>query len=94
MTRKEILSWAEETVAKILHPNTHERKHEEIHDTAWAARNSDGRLFLFKEKPEKRKQGFWVGDTFMIQITDFSFQSVKWEDEEPTEVNVTFRIEK
>ena len=53
----------------------------------WAARDKDGKLMLYFNKKPLKNQDMWYnltdGD---FCETDEDLPSVKWEDEEPTEV--------
>ena len=41
-------------------------------------------LYMYKEKPEKTKDGNWYGDNWCrIGIYNHLFNSIQWEDEEP-----------
>ena len=54
----------------------------------WLARDKDGELYLFSEKPSKREE-FWLmsrGTITVIQLPSELFPEVKWEDEEPREL--------
>lgn len=58
----------------------------------WLARDKDGELFLFTSKPEKRSilwDSISARKNFMF-IEDL-FPEVKWEDEEPTEVELIIK---
>lgn len=67
--------------------------------TAWIARDEDGVLTFFETKPTKSVDDrIWVcsksdnittlfGDEFL-----FKFPDVKWEDKEPTKVELTIKI--
>lgn len=58
---------------------------------AWAARDKDGKLFLYLRKPEK-KVGLWVMPDLgidYIKLSSKSFPEVQWSDEEPTRVKIT-----
>lgn len=67
--------------------------------TAWVARDSCGGLTFYETKPIKSSNyGWWtcsdsdnmttlLGDEFL-----FKFPNVKWEDEEPTKVELTIKI--
>lgn len=44
---------------------------------AWVARDSSGRLFLYRNKPRKSTDGGIPSD---------AFPSIKWKDNEPTRV--------
>ena len=56
----------------------------------WLARDQDGRLYLYKDKPYKEGQIQWyaneLSSTCYIHLEDEWFPEVKWEDEEPTKV--------
>lgn len=54
----------------------------------WIARDKNGELYLFSEKPSKR-ENFWMmnsATTTVIQLPSKLFPEVKWEDEEPREL--------
>lgn len=56
----------------------------------WIARDKNGDLWLFKEKPY-RKVYYWTssdGDCQSLMNSDW-FPEVKWEDEEPRELILT-----
>ena len=58
----------------------------------WLTRDKNGEVYLWQTKPEKNKrEGFWAsGNIFWQHLFwadhDAEFEEVKWEDEEPTEV--------
>ena len=56
---------------------------------AWVAREKNGALFLFREKPKKRKS-YWINlNTFnSLLLPKEAFPNVKWEDNEPTRVYI------
>lgn len=56
---------------------------------AWVAREKNGALFLFCEKPKKRKS-YWINlNTFnSLVLPKEAFPNVKWEDNEPTGVYI------
>lgn len=66
--------------------------------TAWIARDRDECLGLFTAKPKKKNdtweitpyEGVWsiIPDEMFSNISS----QVKWEDEEPTEVELTIKI--
>lgn len=54
---------------------------------AWVAREKNGALFLFCEKPKKSKSYGINSNTFNSLVPPKeAFPSVKWEDNEPTRV--------
>lgn len=50
------------------------------------ARDCNGRLFAYSEKPNKFLVGVWVGRCVvcMKTIASIDFPQIKWEDDEPT----------
>lgn len=58
---------------------------------AFLARDSDRRLFLYSPNPPIKKITQWIsldGRSSIFKIDDDLFPEVKWEDEEPTEINI------
>ena len=56
----------------------------------WIARDEDGKLFAYLERPKKNVIYWWVNmasNTFELDRT--KFPSVKWDDDEPTEAYIT-----
>lgn len=64
----------------------------------WIARDKDGDLFLYGDKPYKYHNGWRTDiDKKMFVITwipPYMFPEVKWEDEEPTEVELIIKQKK
>ena len=54
----------------------------------WAARDMDGKLFLYRVKPIKDKF-VWYSPGFNLFLASASFPEVQWSDEEPTRVKIT-----
>ena len=67
--------------------------------TAWIAKDVDMRLYIFFERPKKDKkykfwdlenaEGMWGTNK---ELNKDSFPQVKWEDEEPTKVELTIKV--
>lgn len=57
-------------------------------NTVFVARDKDGRVFFYSEKPHKLNEA-WDGK--LLRFPQL-FPGVKWEDEEPTEVELTIKI--
>ena len=59
---------------------------------AWAARDEDGTLFLYREKPQKEND-IWFTPEYsacsVILLPDECFSEIKWSDKEPTKVKIT-----
>ena len=51
----------------------------------WIARDADGSLWLFEEKPYKDKY-VWYNDSTNYRINERLFPEVKWSDKEPREL--------
>lgn len=56
----------------------------------WVARDEDGDLYLYNEKPYKSRHSWNCGDIDYFTI-EYLFPEVKWEDEEPTEVELIIK---
>lgn len=54
----------------------------------YIARDSDGQLYVFMEKPHKG-ESFWKTDGYyyLLEMFNVLFQFVKWEDSTPTSIN-------
>ena len=62
---------------------------------AWIARDKDDVLYLFTEIPKKYKlmwhlPGLGNGIAMIPENTD-EFNNVKWEDDEPTEIEIKIK---
>ena len=55
---------------------------------AWAARDMDGKLFLYRDKPIKDKF-VWYSPGFSLVLASASFPEIQWSDDEPTRVKIT-----
>ena len=55
---------------------------------SWAARDMDGKLFLYRDKPIKDKF-VWYSPGFSLVLASASFPEIKWSDEERTKVKIT-----
>lgn len=60
---------------------------------AWVARDRNGSIGLYFDKPEKisyEDGGYWWGEcAYLLDDDDPKFSNVKWEDEEPTYYTLT-----
>ena len=57
---------------------------------SWAARDMDGKLFLYRDKPIKDKF-VWYSPGFSFVLASASFPEIKWSDDEPTKVSITIK---
>ena len=57
---------------------------------SWAARDMDGKLFLYRDKPIKDKF-VWYSPGFSLVLASASFPEIKWSDKEPTKVSITIK---
>lgn len=55
---------------------------------AWAARDMDGKLYLYRDRPIKDKF-IWYSSGFSLVLASASFPEIKWPDKEPTRVKIT-----
>ena len=63
----------------------------------WVARDKAGDLTIFRNKPVKEKYGCWIDKKYdwFVFIPDgflpFGIEP-EWEDEEPTEIEITIKL--
>lgn len=58
---------------------------------AFIARDKDGRLFLYCLTPPTKTELQWISlstSKNIFKIDDNLFPEVKWDDKEPTEINI------
>ena len=55
---------------------------------SWAARDMDGKIFLYRDKPLKDLT-VWYSPGFSLVLASASFPEIKWSDDEPTKVKIT-----
>ena len=55
---------------------------------SWAARDMDGKLFLYRDKPLKDLT-VWYSPGFSLALGRTPFPEIKWSDDEPTRVKIT-----
>ena len=62
--------------------------------TAWIARDKvDNKIYLYLYKPTRNPKGWWYTDSDKCKMLNPTrFPQVKWEDEEPTKVELTIKI--
>lgn len=85
MTRKETLEHAREVVNRIFHGHK-----DEVTIKGWVMRDKCKNLWFAKFKPHKTRQEDWSHPYFPLENKDFP--SVKWEDDEPTEAELTIKL--
>ena len=56
----------------------------------WAARDKDGKIFLYLWKPIKDKF-VWYSPVFSLALGRTPFPEIKWSDDEPTKVSITMK---
>ena len=56
----------------------------------WAARDKDGKIYLYRYKPIKDKF-VWYSPGFSLVLASASFPEIKWSDDEPTKVSITIK---
>ena len=53
----------------------------------WMARDQDGNLCIYEEKPEKEENSWYFGGYDYISYFNHLFSAIQWEDEEPTRIS-------
>lgn len=85
MTRKETLEHAREIVSRIFHGHK-----DEVTIKGWVARDKGGVPAFYTTTPRKTDWGWgWLGLFYLMKD---EFPSVKWEDDEPTEAELTIKL--
>ena len=57
---------------------------------AWVARDKDGKLYLYRDRPIKDKF-VWYSPGFSLVLASASFPEIKGSDDEPTKVSITIK---
>ena len=57
----------------------------------WAARDKDGKIYLYRYKPIKDKF-VWYSPGFHLALASASFPEIKWSDEATTRVLITIKM--
>lgn len=88
--REKLKEWAEaEYIEKKVFTEEEKALLIALSKINWVAKDKNGDVYLYSNKPSKIIQGWgWdLANGCMIKLQNFSdvkFESVKWEDEEPT----------
>ena len=65
--------------------------------TGWIAKDKDGGVYGYKEKPVKSKdrwEGKWIGFfQLMMYNSEIKFDIIKWEDKEPWSIEELLKLE-
>lgn len=59
----------------------------------WTARDKNGELYMYGSKPARKSISCWhpVITNDIIKINPNLFPNIKWEDKEPTEVELVIK---
>lgn len=58
---------------------------------AWVARDYDGMLYLYPDKPKKRSYHWYANKIGYMKLDNSLFPEVQWSDEEPTEIKLSIK---
>ena len=61
---------------------------------AWVARDENEMLYLYPDKPKKIRDYWYAPEVGCMKLDDSLFSEVKWEDEEPKEIELLIKDEK
>lgn len=61
---------------------------------AWVARDENGMLFLYPEKPKKMRDNWYAEKVGYVKLNDSLFPEVQWSDEEPKGIELSIINEK
>ena len=56
---------------------------------AWVARDEDGSLYMYPDKPKKRSYNWYANKVGYMKLEDSLFSEVQWSDEEPKEIELS-----
>lgn len=70
--------------------NFAENPKNEVIVKGWIARDKNNRLYLYSREPLKDLD-YWVGSV-IIELSEYKFPNIKFEDESPTEVELKINI--
>ena len=56
---------------------------------AWVARDEDGSLYMYTDKPKKRRDNWYAAKFGYMKLNDSLFPEVQWSDEEPKEIELS-----
>ena len=56
---------------------------------AWVARDYDGSLYMYTDKPKKTRDSWYAGNFGYVKLDDSLFPELKWSDEEPKEIKLS-----
>lgn len=58
---------------------------------AWVARDYDGSLYMYPDKPKKMSDNWYAAGVGYMKLDDSLFTEVQWSDEEPKEIRLSIR---
>ena len=61
---------------------------------AWVARDEDGSLYMYPDKPKKRSYNWYANKVGYMKLNDSLFPEVQWSDEEPKGIKLSIKNEK
>lgn len=72
--------------------DNHPEKKQKATISLWVARDKNGLLYLYENKPMKFSTTFDEHNGFCVELLNSDlFPEVKWEDEEPTEIELVIK---
>lgn len=61
---------------------------------AWVARDENGSLYMYSAQPKKISDFWHAAGVGYMKLDDSLFSEVKWEDEEPKEIELSIKNDK
>lgn len=61
---------------------------------AWVARDYDGSLYMYSDKPQKMKDNWYAKNVGYMKLDNSLFPEVQWSDEEPKGLKLLIKNEK
>lgn len=83
-------------MAEYKEPTTltaREKRFVEFAEDGWLARDENGELYFYKDKPHKERRGWWENASCRLKAFGDLFPFIKWENEEPWSVEELRKLE-
>lgn len=58
---------------------------------AWVARDYDGRLYMYPDKPKKMSDNWYAPKVGYMKLDESLFPEVQWSDEEPKQIELSIK---
>lgn len=81
-----LIKWLMAEYKESVTLTAREKHFVEFAEDGWLARDESGELYFYKDKPHKRRRGWWENALCRLKAFGDLFPFIKWEDKEPWSV--------